>query len=189
MNFHRSAVAGLLVLAGSTAILATGDSKIRIRCRLEVGTAVSETTTLGIGLCPITRNSDGTYRRAGVADFLYVTLEPGQKLATATFETDLDVGATEYELQVTPLTEDGYARSDGRYYFSGPKMVGEYPSELRPLTPGTVNVIDVPLAWSKDTSKDMANMLQVVPRHAGRELQMALSINDATAIKIFPSAP
>ena len=189
MIFHRGAVAGLLIVVGSTAVLATGDSKIRIRCRLEVGAAVTEPTTLGIGLSPIARNTDGTYRRAGVPEFLYVTLEPGSKLATADLETDLEVGATEYELQVTPLTVDGYARADGRYYFSGPKMVGEYPSDLRTLTPGTVNVIDVPLAWSKDASKDMANMLQVVPRHSGRELQMALSINDSTAIKIFPSAP
>ena len=164
-----------------------GPDKVRIEGRIAVVGSLAQPTTLSIQFFKVERDHLGQFQLAGPAENQIVSLTPNPNGsgATGTFDADLAVGDIEYEVVVVPLDADGNMRSDGRYYFAGPDMTGEYPERVVTLVPGQVNQIDMPLDWAWSSQRKQSNMLQVVPRKSKGDYLMSVSISDPTNVKIM----
>lgn len=184
-NVMTCLAAGALVLGLSGLVKGDGPDTVRIEGRIGVVGGVSQTTTLSIQLFKVQRDHLGQFQLAGPAENRIVTLEPGSAGATGTFDADLEVGDIEYEVVVVPLDADGNMRSDGRYYFAGPDMTGDYPEKVVTLVPGQVNQLDMPLDWGWSSKRKQSNILQVVPRKSKGDFLMSVSVSDPTDVKIM----
>jgi hypothetical protein len=174
-----------LVMGFAGFVRGEGADTVRIEGRLGVVGGVSEATTLSIQLFKVQRDHLGQFQLAGPAENRIVTLEPGSGGATGTFEAELEVGDVEYEVVVVPLDADGNMRSDGRYYFAGPDMTGDYPEKVVTLVPGQVNQLDMPLQWGWLSQRKQSNILQVVPRKSKGDFLMSVAVSDPTDVRIM----
>lgn len=180
--------AGLFLAAtGFARAQAPAAQTIHIRCGIMVPSGVTEPLTMMAQVYRVGRDNLGKYQRPGLSQSLIVSLMPGEDgTGSGTFDADLESGNDiEYEFKVVPLDKDGKERTDGRYYFVSPDLIGDLFDKTVSLRPGQVNQVIVNLRWIPRDQQFKSNFLQVVPNPGRNDYSLAMYINDPTDIDLM----